>query len=346
MIATRRALRHGVSAPFTAAAATVGRMRPGLFWRVVAVNGSVLVLLAVLLLVTPVTISAPIALTEAAIVIAGLAAALGANVLLLRRAVAPLDRLTRRMATVDLLQPGERFQVDHDDEVGRLVEAFNRMLDRLEAERRESARRVLAAQEAERVGIARDLHDEVGQALTGVLLQLGSVAAAAPQGHAELEEARQSVRGALEQVRRISSDLRPEMLETLGLVSALTELARTAQRGTGARVETRFARLLPPLEPEAELAIYRIAQESLTNVARHARATHVELELDAHPSTVRLVVRDDGVGLDGVPTEHGGLRGMRERAVLVGGTLAIGAAPGGGVEVRLDVPAAPGAATG
>jgi len=314
-------------------------MRTGLFWRVAAVNGGILAVLAVLLLVTPVTISAPIALTEAAVVVVALAIALGANVLLLRRAVAPLERLTRRMGTVDLLQPGERLEAEHDDEVGRVVTAFNRMLDRLELERRESARRVLAAQEAERVAIARDLHDEVGQALTAVLLQLGPLTAAAPDGQAELEAARQSVRGALEQVRRISSDLRPEMLETLGLVSALTELARTFGRTTGAATETRFAQELPPLDPDTELAVYRIAQESLTNVGRHARATRVALVLDAGPATVRLLVRDDGVGLVGPPTEHGGLRSMRERAVLVGGTLSVGAAEGGGVEVRLEVPA-------
>ena len=106
------------------------------------------------------------------------------------------------MASVDLVQPGQRLEVEHDDEVGRVVDAFNGMLARLEAERRESGRRVLAAQEAERVGIARDLHDEVGQALTGVLLQLGSIAVSTAQAEDELEQARHSVRSALDEVRR------------------------------------------------------------------------------------------------------------------------------------------------
>src|SRR5919205_292142 len=134
---------------------------------------------------------------------------------------------------------------------------------------------LVAAQEAERVAIARDLHDEVGQVLTGVLLQLNSIAEAAPEHEEALGEARQAVRRALDEVRRISSELRPEMLEHLGLVSALTELSSSFARVTGVAVERRFATSLPKLQPEVELAIYRIAQESLTNIARHAQARRV-----------------------------------------------------------------------
>jgi two-component system sensor histidine kinase UhpB len=314
-------------------------MRVGLFWRVFAVNAGFLALLAVLLLVTPVTISAPIALTEAAIVLVALALTLVANAILLRRTFRPLDRLVRRMASVDLVQPGQRLEVEHDDEVGRVVDAFNGMLARLEAERRESGRRVLAAQEAERVGIARDLHDEVGQALTGVLLQLGSIAVSTAQAEDELEQARDSVRSALDEVRRISRELRPEMLADLGLVSALTELTRTFGRAARVRVDTRLDHMLPRLAPETELALYRIAQESLTNVARHARASRVGVDLASDAASVVLVVRDDGAGFDGDRMGHGGLRGMRERAVLVGGALELREPDGGGVEVRVEVPA-------
>jgi two-component system, NarL family, sensor histidine kinase UhpB len=311
----------------------------GLFWRVFAVNACFLALVAVLLIVTPVTISAPIAVTEAALVVLGLAIALLLNAILLRRVFTPLERLVRRMEVVDPLRPGERLPVERDDEIGRVVAAFNRMLDRLESERRESAARVLAAQEAERLGIARDLHDEVGQVLTGVLLQLGAIEAEGSAGNDSLGEARGSVRRALEEVRRISRELRPEMLEELGLVSALTELTRTFARTSGVEVERRFGEALPQLAPATELAVYRIAQESLTNVARHANATRVEIALEAAASGVVLRVRDDGRGLDGAREEHGGLRSMRERAVLVGGALAVRDARGGGVEVRLEVPA-------
>jgi len=309
-----------------------------LYWRVFAVNAALLTAIAVVLVVTPVTISFPIAVFEALGVLAGLLVTIGVNALLLRHAFAPLARLAQRMETVDLLRPGQRLQVFRDDEIGRVVTTFNRMLDRLESERQESGRRVLAAQEAERVGIARDLHDEVGQVLTGVLLQLNAISEGAPEHEEELGEARQSVRRALDEVRRISRDLRPEMLEHLGLVSALTELARSFARLTGIAVERQFAVSLPKLQPEVELAIYRIAQESLTNIARHAQARRVVISLEPSRDSIVLRVADDGRGFVGAATEHGGMRSMRERALLVDGALAIKPAPEGGIEVRLEVP--------
>jgi two-component system, NarL family, sensor histidine kinase UhpB len=312
-----------------------------LFWRVFAVNAGLLGAIALLLLVSPVEIDAPIKPTQALIVVVGLVLGVIANALLLRRAVEPLERLAQRMETVDLLRPGQRLAVDRGDEIGRVLAAFNRMLDRLEGERQQSGRRVLAAQEAERVGIARDLHDEVGQLLTGALLQLNSIAESAPAHREGLDEARQAVRRALDEVRRISSELRPEMLEHLGLASALTELSTTFARVAGVRVERQFDRSLPKLAPDTELAVYRIAQESLTNVARHATAKHVTLALEHGQDSVVLRVVDDGRGFDGVPEEHGGLRSMRERALLVDGALAIKDGRHGGVEVRLEVPAAP-----
>ena len=312
-----------------------------IYWRVFAVNVGLLGVIAVLLIVTPVTISAPIKLEQALIVGAGLIVTLAANAWLLRRAIAPLERLAQRMETVDLLRRGQRLEVRHSDEIGRVVSSFNRMLDRLESERQESTRRVLAAQEAERVGIARDLHDEVGQVLTGVLLQLNVIADAAPGHRNAIDEAKQAVRGALDEVRRISSELRPEMLEHLGLVSALTELSRSFQRGSGVEIERRFDPSLPTLPDDTELAVYRVAQESLTNIARHANANHVLIGLESGPGRVVLRIVDDGSGFRGVPEEHGGLRSMRERSLLVGGALAIKQAAEGGVEVRLEVPAMP-----
>jgi len=309
-----------------------------LYWRVFAVNAGLLTAIAIVLVVTPVRISFPTAVVEAIGVLAGLVLTIAINAVLLRHAFAPLARLAQRMETVDLLRPGQRLQVLRDDEIGSVVTTFNRMLDRLEIERQESGRRVLAAQEAERVGIARDLHDEVGQVLTGVLLQLNSIGEAAPEQEAALGEARQAVRRALDEVRRISSELRPEMLEHLGLVSALIELASSFARVTGIAVDRRFPASSPNLEPEVELAIYRIAQESLTNIARHAHAQRVVIALEQSRGSVVLRVADDGRGFVGAPIEHGGLRSMRERALLVDGALAIKPAPEGGVEVRLEVP--------
>jgi two-component system sensor histidine kinase UhpB len=312
--------------------------RRSLFWRVFAVNTGLLGAIAALLLFSPIEIDAPIKPTQALIVVGGLVITVVANALLLRRIVRPLDRLVQRMETVDLLRPGQRLPVGRADEIGRVLRTFNRMLDRLERERQESGRRVLAAQEAERVGIARDLHDEVGQLLTGALLQLNAIAENAPAQRQELEEARQAVRRALDEVRRISSELRPEMLEHLGLVSALTELSTTFARVSGVAVERQFDPSLPKLAPDTELAVYRIAQESLTNVARHAQAGRVTITLEPGHDSVVLRVVDDGRGFGDAPIEHGGLRSMRERALLIGGALAIKQAPEGGIEVRLEVP--------
>jgi two-component system sensor histidine kinase UhpB len=245
----------------------------------------------------------------------------------------PIEQLAARMRTVDLLRPGQRLAERGGPEVAELVAVFNQMLDRLEEERRESGRRALRAQEGERARIAGGLHDEVGQVLTGVLLQL--------EGEARSEETKAAVRQALEEVRRIARELRPEMLDQLGLVSALTELSRKFA-ASSLRIERRFADDLPPLSDEAELTVYRVAQESLTNVARHAQASRVEVALERGAGSVVLRVVDDGRGMDeaaAAANGHGGLRGMRERAVLVGGALAVKRGREGGVEVRLEVPA-------
>jgi two-component system sensor histidine kinase UhpB len=316
-----------------------------LFWRVFAINTAPLVVATLLLMFAPVTLHAPIRLAEALILAAGLGVVLAVNLLLLRPAFASLDRLVQRMHTVDLLRPGQRLSEGGGVEVAELVRGFNEMLVRLEEERRESGRRALAAQEAERLRIARGLHDEVGQILTGVLLQLGSVAdASGAQRQGELEQAKQATRQALEEVRRIAHELRPAALEHLGLVSALTELTTKVAGLSGIVIDRRFDPDLPPLSAEIELAIYRIAQESLTNVIRHADASHVEVSLENGLESVVLRVLDDGRGLDpsALSSGDGGLRGMRERAVLVGGALAIKEGRTGGVEVRLEVPAGAG----
>ena len=304
-----------------------------LLWRVFAINGALLVLAFMVLSFTPVTVHDPPRLAEDVGLAVGLAVMLAANLLLLRPTLNPIGKLVARMRTVDLLRPGQRLAERGGPEVTELVAVFNEMLDRLETERRESGQRALRAQEAERARVAGGLHDEVGQVLTGVLLQL--------EGEGRSEEAKAAVRQALEEVRRIARELRPEMLEHLGLVSALTELSRKFAGQSGLRIERRFADDLPPLSDEAELAVYRVAQESLTNVARHAQASRVEVALEPGVDSVVLRVVDDGRGMDETVALNGrgGLRGMRERAVLVGGALAVKRAREGGVEVLLEVPA-------
>jgi len=307
-----------------------------LLWRVFSINATLLVVAALLLALTPITIHAPIALVEAVGLAVAVAVMLGANLLLLRQTVRPIATLAAQLEAIDPLRPGLRFAEDGGVEVAAFVRAFNEMLERLERERRESGGRALRAQEAERLRISRGLHDEVGQVLTGVLLQLDILGESA-----ELEETKDAVRRALDEVRRIARELRPELLEYLGLVSALTELTRTFGAQTRIEVRRDFADGLPALSTEAELAIYRVAQESLTNVARHAGATRVDVTLAPGADSVVLSVADDGRGLRPVQelNGHSGLRGMRERALLVGGALAVKPSRAGGVEVRLEVPA-------
>ena len=312
-----------------------------LLWRVFAINAALLLVGTLVLALAAGRVHTSLAVVETLDLAVGLIVMLAANLLLLRPTLSPVDRLVERMRTVDLLRPGQRLAEQGGAEVVAVVRAFNQMLDRLESERRDSSRRALAAQEAERLRIARGLHDEVGQVLTGLLLQLDAVAAADPEKRRRrAEEARDSIRQALEEVRRIARELRPELLEHLGLVSALTELSRTFAQTSGIVVELRFAADLPGLSEEAELAIYRVAQEGLTNVARHAGASRVELTLEPGADSVVLRVADDGRGMAPSPLHDGGggLRGMRERAVLVGGALAVKRSRAGGVEIRLEVP--------
>lgn len=313
-----------------------------LFWRVFATNAAVLGAAAsvTILVFSPGTLSTPVAVKELAILAGGLTTMLALNLVLMRRALAPLEQLMTLTRRVDPHNPGQRVHVRGDrSEVGELARAFNEMLNRLEAERLESTRRALAAQESERLRVAQELHDEVGQSLTAVLLQLRRTQkVAASEIAQELAEAQETVRASLDDVRRIAQQLRPEALDDLGLVAALSAFSERVGEQTGLRIERRLQRELLPLSYEEELVIYRIAQEALTNVVRHAGAGRVEMSLEQRPGRLTLRVTDDGRGLDGADSEGGGIRGMQERALMIGAHLSIGAAPRGGTEVRLDVP--------
>jgi two-component system sensor histidine kinase UhpB len=314
--------------------------RLSLVWRIFAVNAAVFALGAVVLAASPATVSFPIVLAEALVLALGLTAILLVNLILVRRSLAPLRRLMELMRRVDLLRPGERLAVAGPAEVQDLGAVFGEMLDRLERERRESGRATLARVEDERKRVAQELHDEFGQSLTGVMLMLSRAASHAPgELRDELLEAREATRAALDDVRRIARQLRPEALDDLGLAPALSAFLSSFSEVSGLSVDRSFADDLPPIGKESELAIFRVAQESLTNVARHAEATRVRVRLEAANDTVRLSVRDNGVGLRNAPTGIG-IRGMQERALLVGGTLELFSPPDGGVEIRLTVPRA------
>jgi len=310
-----------------------------LMWRVFAMNASALLLAYLGLVFAPVTVSVPPAATELLVLSAGFVILLAINLLMLRSAFRPLDELAETMRRHDPLSPGARARVDVEPDVAALAHAFNDMLQRLETERRESGRRALLVQERERARIARELHDEVGQTLTGVMLQVESLAAGIPDELREqLDELRETARLGTVEVRRIASQLRPEALEDLGLQSALSTLAVASAEQAHMQVDRRLEPH-PPLSEEQELVIYRVAQEALTNVVRHSGATTVAISLQHVGDEVVLVVRDDGRGLapGSLPSAHG-IRGMRERAMLIGAQLSIGRATDGGTEVELRMP--------
>ncbi len=311
-----------------------------LLWRVFATNAAVIVVGVSVLAATPGHIHVPSSAMEAGTGLLALAAVLALNLLLLRPALEPLRGLAALMPQVDLLRPGQRVEIHGRGEVATLVTTFNEMLGRLEAQRQESMTLTLTAQEEERRRIARNLHDEIGQTLTAVLLQLDRLGKSIrPELHSEFSEVTEAVRSSLDQVRTIARELRPGVLEDLGLGNALRELCRSFAQRTGLSIDQRIATPLPPLTDEAEVVLYRVAQESLTNVARHAAATSAELRLERVPGGVVLRVSDDGRGLNGLERgSRGGLRGMREWALLVGGQIDVTNRRSQGVQVLLKVP--------
>jgi two-component system sensor histidine kinase UhpB len=313
--------------------------RTSLYARVVAINAAIVAGATVVLALTPVTVGYPIALQEAVVLVAGVLLVAVANALVLRLSFGALASVVARMKTVDLLRPRERLPVVGGPEMRAVVAGFNQMLERLEDERRESSRRTLAALEGERRRIAQELHDEIGQRLTGMLLQLGNVVADAPRELGERVRAIQDqARATLDEVGLLAWQLRPGTLDDLGLLRALEALVAAFAETTQIRVRSRLPARLPALAPEAELAVYRIVQEALTNAARHAGAQTIDLAVVLEREQLTVAVADDGVGPPGSGAEGAGLRGMRERALAIGGTLTIGSGARGGARVALDVP--------
>lgn len=278
------------------------------------------------------------------VVLAVVAAALVVNLVAQRRRFAPLERLIEEMEKVDLSRPGPLLPASIDgvgetEEVERIELAFLRMLRRLEAERLRAGSAALRAQEQERARVARDLHDEVNQSLTGLLLRLEAVREEAPpELEPELARTKELANQAMRELLSLARQLRPTALDDLGLVAAIGgQVDQIAQGGIEAahREEGDFS----DLGDDVQLVIYRVAQEALTNAARHSGAERVEVTLSRSERGVVLEVADDGRGFAFEQSEGGlGIAGMRERALLVGGELTIESRPGHGTTVRLSVP--------
>src|SRR5918995_2211225 len=282
--------------------------------------------------------------TALVILTVAIAATVVFNALLLTRRFAPLERLIEAMERADLSRPGTNLGAAtvgraETEEVARLEVAFRRMLERLEAERRRSASAALEAQEDERARVARDLHDEVNQSLTGLLLHLEAARRDAPPGLVpELTETKALASRAMDELLSVARQLRPTALDDLGLTAALAAHVGDLKRRTG--IETSFEAVgdVSGIDPESQLVLYRVAQEALSNAPRHSGAQHVRVRLRNEGELVELTVTDDGRGFSFDDAEGGlGIAGMRERALLVGGDVVVESRPGTGTTVRLLV---------
>ncbi|MFL5894713.1 MAG: sensor histidine kinase [Thermoleophilaceae bacterium] len=269
------------------------------------------------------------------------------NMLLLRRRFSPLEDLIGRLEEIDPAQPTAQFTMPRTsvEEVERLAITFRRLLRRIEDERRRSGRLVLRAQEEERRRLARDLHDEVNQALTAILLRLEALSQEAPaELDREIAELKSLVNQAMEELLRLARQLRPAALDDLGLVAAIEgQLARFTEQ-TGIQTALHQEGTADSITEEQQTVIYRVVQEALSNTAQHSAATFVDFELRVFPSHgVELRVRDNGKGFNTAAAAEGdgraiGLSGMVERARLVGGELTVNSTPGTGTRVRLYIP--------
>jgi two-component system sensor histidine kinase UhpB len=272
------------------------------------------------------------------------------NLWMLQRRFRPLETLIDQIEAIDPAEPTplELRRSDPVEEIDRLASSFHGLLERIEEERRRSGQLAMRAQEEERRRLARDLHDEVNQALTAILLRLEALAQETPPERApEVTELKRLVNQAMDELLNLARQLRPSALDDHGLVAALeTQLKRFSAR-TG--VEARLDTVGDPdsLADVVQTAIYRVAQEALTNVTRHAGATAIELVVAEEDGGVELRVSDDGSGFHPAVLPHAnsltpggglGLVGMAERARLIGGDLDVRSAPGGGTTITLRVP--------
>ena len=279
---------------------------------------------------------APIEASGAVGVIAALLVTVAATLLVwsgVRRITTPIQQLAAQADRLAADEQVEAITVDGVTEIDALARAFNQMAARITVYRaglRRYAYAITKSQEEERRRIARDLHDETTQSLLAIArrIELQQISETDPERLARLTELQQMVTETLHGVRRIGRDLRPLALEDLGLVPALRALIQAARTGDGAIPDARFRVVGQPvaLDPEQELALYRITQEALTNIRKHAHASGVRVELAFEAETVRLEIVDDGIGFE-IPaslTEFAqldgfGLIGVRERVWMLGG---------------------------
>ena len=281
------------------------------------------------------------------LIVAGLGVVIAINFVAMRIAVRPIQTLAAVMERVGQGAYHTRAAKHRvsDSQIERAIDAFNRMAQSLEEQREQLVRlrsQVLAAEDEERKRVARELHDDTGQALTTILVGLRGLEGA--RGRRDLlvrvRTLREVVTDAMQGVRRLARALRPAVLDDLGLAPAIASLVQDLREHTEIAAEFQADGFDERLSPQTEVVLYRLAQEALTNVARHAQAHRVLVCLARDGQLVRLSVEDDGVGFDAASrwTSGGlGLFGMQERLSLVGGSLRIDSRPGKGTRIVAEV---------
>ena len=355
--------------------AATRRVAPGawlglpLFWRLLGVN--LIVVLGGALIGTWLTQRLVLSgtftpLTHALLVLGALCLSAGLTMLLLRETFRPIRSLREATQRFNAGDYSARASVTPltDPDVAGLVLEVNALWDRLEAdaatirEKTDQAERlaaqVIMAQEEERRRVARELHDEAGQALTAVIIGLERGLASMPEVYATdlpiqprqlISNLRDLAAQTLDEVRKLALELRPSVLDDLGLVAALRQYVRSTEERSGLAAQLTIIGWDegdPRLPAEVETALFRIAQEALTNAIRHARATSVQVRLRSAVGAVTLEVRDDGVGIAGMPAheagEHLGMFGMRERAKLLGGEFHAAPVSPRGTLIQVSIP--------
>mgnify|MGYP002153773051 CR=1 FL=1 len=285
--------------------------------------------------------------------LAGTVLSVGVNMAVLKAAFIPLQSLERVLDEVrrgNLTARASRTAL-RDPDIERMAETLNRTLDAVQSysgQVKALSRQVLAAQEAERLRIARELHDQTAQALTYMLIRLKVAERANPPAEVKeaLEELHQLTLKTLDDIRRLAVELRPTALDDLGLVAALQNHIKGYSQRLGVPVDFTATGLEERLPKDVEVVVYRVVQEALTNVAKYAEATHVAVSLHRQgppEEGLSLAVKDNGRGFDRAALKQSGNRGlglfgMEERVHLVGGRIQWDTAPGRGTEVRAWIP--------
>jgi signal transduction histidine kinase len=216
------------------------------------------------------------------------------------------------------------------------------------ADRQALLRRLSAAQEDERRRLSRELHDQVGQSVTGLSLGLKALERSGQAPVAALQALQAMANDISRDIHRAAADLRPAALDDLGLKKALMALAGSCAQPSGLRIELQEVGAMDGLPAEVEILVYRVVQEALNNVLKHAKAESVSVVLERSGAMLRVIIEDDGLGFDpDLPPDPDappalGLLGMRERLDLLGGTMTIESAPGAGATLFIDIPLSPG----